>query len=195
MKINRKLNFVFQVDLTDKSTGYVHAMPISKEVYLKHIILLGKVYSYIFSENLHCVSGPRIAYFLLKQICEEAKTWEGADGVENTLINEIIRLSNLVYPVEGKGYDSMPLDVAIEKGVIDLDEAINELVFFTCFSAINKPDQLAVWMDRVSLLWQSVTTFLNVTEWIDSIKTLNTEESTGEKEKTFSQKSSTIVAA
>lgn len=32
-----------------------------------------------------------------------------------------------------KGYDTMPLEVAIEKELIDIDEAINELVFFYMF--------------------------------------------------------------
>lgn len=190
MKINRKLNLVVPVDLADgESTGHVHATAVSKEVYIKHIILLGKVYSSIFSENLHCVSGPRIAYFLLKEIAEKQKIWEGIDGVNNTLINEIIRLSNLIYPVEGKGYDTMPLDVAIDKGIIDLDEAINELVFFTCFSAINKTYQLEVWMSTVNMLWNSVTTYLNATEYTTSIKTSNVTGNTGETEKTSSRKS------
>lgn len=184
MKINRKLNLVVPVDLTDETTGFIHSVPLSKEVYIKHILLLGKVYSTIFSENLHCVSGPRIAYFILKDFAEKQKMWDGDDGVNNTLINEIIRLSSLIYPVAGKGYDAIPMDVAIDKCVIDLDEAINELVFFTCFSAINKPDQLEFWMSNVNSLWNSVTTPLNATEYTTSIRTSNATGNTGVTENT-----------
>ncbi|HGJ5860622.1 MAG TPA: hypothetical protein ACHBX6_13225 [Arsenophonus nasoniae] len=195
MKINRKLNLVVPVDLNDETSGFIHSTSISKEIFQKHVLILAKTYSFIFSENLNAISGPRVAYFLLKQIAESQGEWEGKDGVENTLINEIIRLSNLVYPKEKKGYDTMPLEVAIEKELIDIDEAINELVFFTCFSVINKPAQLAIWMERLNLLWNCASTPLNVMEWITSIKTSNVTANTGEMEKPSSQKSSTIVPA
>lgn len=55
--------------------------------------------------------------------------WDGEKGVRNTLVNEIIRLANLVYPVEGKGYDTIPLDMALERGIVEFDDVAGELVF------------------------------------------------------------------
>ncbi len=128
MKIARNMNFVLPVE-TEMGAGYVHSVPISKEVYRQHFYILSKTFAAIFSEGLGVVAGPRVAYLMLEKICKDLGVWDNAEGVKNTLVTEIIRLSNLVYPVEGKGWDTVPLDVAIERDVIDLDEAIGELVF------------------------------------------------------------------
>lgn len=192
MKIARNMNLVLSVD-TDMGAGYLHAAPISKEIYRQHFFILSKTFSAIFSEGLGVVAGPRIAYLMLEKICSDMKIWDGDNGVKNTLVTEIIRLSNLVYPVEGKGWDTVPLDVAIERGVIDIDEAIGELVFFTCVSSINKPPQAKGLMEQVNGLWNSAITSLSLTEWIASLPTSRPKDSTGETEKTSSATSSTTA--
>lgn len=192
MKIARNMNFVLPVD-TDMGSGYVHATPISKEVYRQHFYILSKTFSAIFSEGLGVVAGPRVAYLMLEKICQDQGIWDGASGVKNTLVNEIIRLSNLVYPVEGKGWDTVPLEVAIEREVIDPDEALGELVFFTCVSSINKPHQAKEVMEQVAGMWGSAISSLTLTEWIASLPTSKQPENTGETEKMSSAKSSTTA--
>ncbi|AYL42244.1 hypothetical protein [Citrobacter freundii] len=192
MKIARNMNFVLPVD-TDMGSGYVHATPISKEVYRQHFYILSKTFSAIFSEGLGVVAGPRVAYLMLEKICQDQGIWDGASGVKNTLVNEIIRLSNLVYPVEGKGWDTVPLEVAIEREVIDPDEALGELVFFTCVSSINKPHQAKEVMEQVAGMWGSAISSLTLTEWIASLPTSKQPENTGETESKSSVKSSTTA--
>lgn len=133
MKISRNMHLIIPVQ-TELGTAYIHSAPISKEVYREHFFILSKTFSAIFSEGLGVVAGPRVAYLMLERICKDTQTgggniWDGPDGVRNTLVNEIIRLSNLVYPVDGKGWDTKPLDVALEREIVDLDEVIGELVF------------------------------------------------------------------
>lgn len=192
MKIARNMNLVLTVD-TEMGSAYLHAAPISKEVYRQHFFILSKTFSAIFSEGLGAVAGPRIAYLMLEKICTDLKCWDGETGVKNTLVAEIIRLANLVYPVEGKGWDTVPLDVAIEREIIDIDEAIGELVFFTCVSSINKPPQAKGLMEQVNGMWGSVTTSLNLTEWIASLPTSKRKDSSGATEKTSSATSSTTA--
>ncbi|ELJ9990386.1 hypothetical protein VBR58_000782 [Citrobacter freundii] len=192
MKIARNMNFVLPVD-TDMGSGYVHATPLSKEVYRQHFYILSKTFSAIFSEGLGVVAGPRVAYLMLEKICQDQGIWDGASGVKNTLVNEIIRLSNLVYPVEGKGWDTVPLEVAIEREVIDPDEALGELVFFTCVSSINKPHQAKEVMEQVAGMWGSAISSLTLTEWIASLPTSKQPENTGETESKSSVKSSTTA--
>ncbi|MGK0739951.1 hypothetical protein ACSFCX_00090 [Yokenella regensburgei] len=192
MKIARNMNFVLPVE-TDMGKGYVHATPISKEVYREHFYILSKTFSAIFSEGLGVVAGPRVAYLMLEKISQNEKVWDGETGVKNTLLNEIIRLSNLVYPVEGNGWDTVPLDVAIKREVIDPDEALGELVFFTCVSSINKPHQAKEVMNQVAGLWGSAISSSTLTEWIASLPTSTPPASSGETEKTSSAKSSTIA--
>lgn len=190
MKISRNMNLVLSVE-TEMGAAYLHASPITKEVYRQHFFILSKTFSAIFSEGLGVVAGPRIAYLMLEKICSDMKIWDGAEGVKNTLVAEIIRLSNLVYPVEGKGWDTVPLEVAIDREIIDLDEAIGELVFFTCISSINKPPQAKAMMEQVNGMWGSVVTSLTLTDWIASLPTSRHKGSTGATVKTSSVTSST----
>lgn len=194
MKINRAMNLIVPVE-TELGTAYIHSTPISKEVYKQHFFILSKTFAAIFSEGLGVVAGPRIAYMMLEQVSTGKGVWEGADGVRNTLVNEIIRLSNLVYPVEGKGWDTKPLDVALDSDIVDLDDVIGELVFFTCVSAINKPVQAKGLMDAVAGLWNSATTSLGLMAWIDSLVTSKPIASSGGTASTSSATSSTTAQA
>ncbi|MDO2449778.1 hypothetical protein [Enterobacter vonholyi] len=190
MKISRNMQLIIPVE-TEMGNTYIHAAPISKEVYREHFFVLSKTFSAIFSEGLGVVAGPRVAYLMLESICKKDEIWDGATGVRNTLVNEIIRLSNLVYPVEGKGWDTKPLEVALEREIVDLDEVIGELVFFTCVSSINKPAQAKGLMEQVNGMWNSQTSFSNVTDWMRSLPTLKPADNSGETGNTSSAASST----
>lgn len=194
MKIARNMNLVMAVE-TESGTAFVHSTPISKEVYRQHFFILSKTFAAIFGEGLGVMAGPRIAYLMLEKVATDAGVWESDNGVQNTLINEIIRLSHLVYPVKGKGWDNQPLEVALEKGIVDLDDVIGEMVFFTCVSAINKREQANATMEATCGLWGSQITSLNVTDWTASLATSKPAGNTGVTESTSSAPSSTTAAA
>ncbi|CGA88959.1 hypothetical protein [Salmonella enterica] len=190
MKISRNLNLIIPVR-TEKGNGWVHATPISKEVFKEHFFILSKTFSAIFSEGLGVVAGPRIACLMLERISSDMNIWDGEKGVRNTLVKEIIRLANLVYPAEGKGYDTIPLDMALERGIVEFDDVAGELVFFTCVSLINTPEQTEQMMLAVSGMWNSRTSSLSLTEWIASLPTLKPVASSGATASTLSATSST----
>ncbi|EPC0935074.1 hypothetical protein ACSI0N_004024 [Escherichia coli] len=190
MKISRNLNLIIPVR-TEKGNGWIHATPISKEVFKEHFFILSKTFSAIFSEGLGVVAGPRIACLMLERISSDMNVWDGEKGVRNTLVNEIIRLANLVYPAEGKGYDTIPLDMALERGIVEFDDVAGELVFFTCVSSINTPEQTEQMMLAVSGMWNSRTSSLSLTEWIASLPTLKPVASSGATASTLSATSST----
>ncbi|ECC3814918.1 hypothetical protein E1L19_01165 [Salmonella enterica subsp. enterica] len=190
MKIARNLNLIIPVR-TEKGNAWIHATPISKEVFKEHFFILSKTFAAIFSEGLGVVAGPRVAYLMLERIAGDMNIWNGEKGVRNTLVNEIIRLANLVYPVEGKGYDTLPLDMALEREIVELDDVIGELVFFTCVSSINSPEQVKGTMDVVSGIWSTQCSSLSLTDWIASLQTLKPTVSSGATVSTSSAKSST----
>ncbi|WP_336240441.1 hypothetical protein [Citrobacter werkmanii] len=192
MNISRSMNLIVPAE-TEAGTVYIHSTPISKEIYRQHFFILSKTFAGIFSEGLGVVAGPRIAYMMLEKCAIDAKNWDGATGVKNTLVNEIIRMSSVVYPVEGKGWDTIPLDVAIDRDLIDIDEVIGEIVFFICVYAINKPAQAEGVMTAANGLWGSAITSLNPTEWAGSLQTLKPTDSSGETENTSSAISSTTA--
>ena len=190
MKISRNLNLIIPVR-TEKGNGWIHATPISKEVFKEHFFILSKTFSAIFSEGLGVVAGPRIAFLMLERISRDSGIWDDDKGVRNTLVNEIIRLANLVYPVEGKGYDTIPLDMALEREIVELDDVAGELVFFTCVSSINSPEQAKGTLDVVNGIWSTQYSSLNLTDWIASLPTLKSAASSGATANTSSATSST----
>ncbi|HDL0241208.1 hypothetical protein [Escherichia coli] len=190
MKIAKNLNLIIPVR-TEKGNGWIHATPISKEVFKEHFFILGKTFSAMFSDGLGVVAGPRVAFLMLEKISCDSGIWEGDKGVRNTLVNEIIRLANLVYPVEGKGYDTIPLDMALEREIIDLDEVAGELVFFTCVSSINSLEQAKGTMDVVNGIWSTQCSSLSLTDWTASLPTLKPVASSGVTANTSSATSST----
>lgn len=180
MKINRALNLVIPID----GGGYVHATPISREVFEQYFLVISKTFANIFSQGLGAIAGPRVAYLMLKKTAEDMGVWSGNNGVANGLINEIVRLSNVVYPDEN-GWKTLPLHTAVMKEVIDEDtfrEIEGELVFFTCVSMMNKRNQVEPIMETVNGLWGSQTSSLNFTEFQNSLMTLTEEGSSGEME-------------
>lgn len=190
MKISRNLNLIIPVR-TEKGNGWIHATPISKEVFKEHFFILSKTFSAIFSEGLGVVAGPRVAFLMLERISRDSGIWDDDKGVRNTLVNEIIRLANLVYPVEGKGYDTIPLDMALEREIVELDDVAGELVFFTCVSSINSPEQAKGTLDVVNGIWNTQYSSLNLTDWIASLPTLKPAASSGATANTSSATSST----
>lgn len=193
MKISRTMHLVVPVEL-DTGKVYVHSTPISKEIFRQHFFILSKVYAAIFEEGLGNI-GPRVAYMMLEKVSMDAGVWEGETGIKNTLVNEIIRLSNYVYPRSGKGWDDQPLEVAIDKGLIDPDEVLNDIVFFICICAVNKPTEARQVMEASCGVWSSQITYSNVTAWTASLPISDPEDSSGETESTSSATSSTTPAA
>lgn len=195
VEINRSLNMVIACELDNGKKGYIHAAPVSREVYKEHFLVIGQTYARLFSEGLSFAAGPRTAFYLLELVAKERKIWDGESGIQNTLINEIIRLANFVYPEEGKGWQDLPLEVAIARGLVTAEEALDELVFFTCVSSINKRAQVSRIMITVAGLWGSSITSYGLTEWIASLPTLKPAANSGETGNTSSPTSSTTQAA
>ena len=179
------MNLVVTVE-TDNGNVYVHSNPLRKEAYKENFLALSKTYAAIFGQGLSIIAGPRAAYFMLEAVCKQSDSWEGARGVKNTLVREIIRNSTAILPAEGKGWEEMPLDVAIERNLIDEDEVLGELVFFMCVSAVNKRSQIAEVMTEASSIWGNAYTSQTATDWIKSLPTLTSDASTGESQTALS---------
>ena len=182
MKITRALNLVVPIDWDNGGQIFVHSTPIAREVFEQYFLVLSKTFASIFSQGLGAIAGPRIAYLMLKQTAQELGAWDGPAGVRGGLLAEIIRLSNVFMPGDGGGWQSIPLQSAIDKQLIDADtiaEIEGELVFFTCVSVMNKKNQIEGIMDTVGGLWGSQTTSLSATEYQTSLTISTTDASTG----------------
>lgn len=182
MQIKSNLNLVIPVDYDKGGQIFVHSTPISREVFENYFLVISKTFADIFSQGLGAISGPRVAYLMLKHTAKNIGVWDGPAGVKSGLINEIIRLTNVHLPDE-KGWKTIPLQVAVSRGIIDeetMAEIEGELVFFTCVSKMNKKNQAKDIMETVNGLWGSLITSLDCMEYKTFLQTSTEAESTGE---------------
>ncbi len=173
LRIDKKLNLIVPVE-RDSGRLYVHAAPLSRDVFERYTMVIAKTFSRIYSEGLGAIAGPRVAANILKMVATELDEWEGPEGVQNGLMNEIVRLSNAVVPAQN-GWQTIPLHDAVSKGLIDQDdlsEILNALVFFTLVSSMHRRNQVPEILKAIGPLWDTQTTSLNSTEFAGSLTTL-----------------------
>jgi hypothetical protein len=190
--INRHLNIVIPVERSDGTKMYVHAAPIKFEVFERYHLVLAKTFSAFAHNGLDPMSGPSVAALVLRSVAETTPRpnggnwWEGPDGVggESGLLSEIRRLSNVVLPVEGEGWKTVPLQSAFDRKLVDEEEKMevtNLLAFFTVVSLVAPRVDRQRLIRGMASIYELQTTLLSFTEFVDSLKTSTQEDTTGEK--------------
>ena len=170
MKINKQLNLVVPCEDGDEVI-YIHSSPISTEVFEKYHRVIAKAFSVIYSEGLNVISAPRVAAMVLREVAEEMGR---LDDINNGLLNEIKRLSN-VSILESNGWVSLPLDIAEKRSLIEpetMQEAMNKIVFFILCSAMHTGKQKIAMLEAMAGLWEVALTSLNATEYNKSLPIL-----------------------
>jgi hypothetical protein len=179
VKINRKLNIVFDVE-TDRGIAHVHSVPISRAVFEDHFMVISRTFSAFYTNGFGPLVGPRIAKLMLLR---EAGTLGEEERVKSTFLPEIERLTTVLIPGERK-WESLPLGVAHSRKIID-DDTLNEvegcLVYFTLASAMNLKAELTVTLEALRQFWNGATTSLSAMEYMNSLPTLTPDVTTGEK--------------
>lgn len=190
IRVDEKLNFTIPIErASDGRRIYVHAMPVSREVFDTYFLVIGQTFTMINGGRLGVVAGPRLAWRLLRKAAMDLGEWEGPEGVEQGFLGEVVRMASVVAPVaeNGGGWETIPLDQALNQGIIgeeDKDVVLNALVFFTVSSLMlpkrmNGASFRREYLDGALRLWAAQTSPLNVTDYIASLKTLTADESTG----------------
>jgi hypothetical protein len=185
LQIDRKLNLVIPLRREDAGiTIYVHSMPISRVIFEENFLLISRAFSMMHAAGLGQFAGPRVAAMIIKRVAVELGTWEGDGGVGNALMNEIRRLTNVIVPIEGQGWQTKPFQDAISAGFLSEDEVSeveNAICFFTLASVMHLRRQVAGILALGEDLWETSTTLLNVTEYKNSLLTTKPEDNSGEK--------------
>ena len=190
MRIDRRLNLVQPVE-TETGTIYLHSVPISRDVWETYFLTLSKTYAAILSEGLNVLAGPPIAKMMLKRIAVIGQSWEGPEGVEQGLLGEIRRLTNVALPT-GAGWETLPYDEILRRGLMDEDavaDAEGLLVFFTCVSAVLRgpasKGKRDILLGGLSL-WSASTTSLDCMAYVASLPTSTPDGTSAPKPKTSS---------
>jgi len=176
--LNRKLNLVLSVD-TEKGPVHVHSSPIGREVFEDNFLVISRAFTAVYTNGLGPVTGPRVAALLLKEEAKKMGIWE---RTQQSLMNEIYRLTNVIAPTEN-GWENFPFMVAKQRNILDPDEAAeveNCIVYFICASSIHLRAELAVATEGLSTLWNARTTSSNVTEYMRSLQISTPTETIGE---------------
>ena len=188
MRIDRNLSLVMQVQTESNGTVHIHSTSISRSVFEQFYLELGKVFSQCFDSinQAHlALSAPQLAYPALKSIATKAGNWDGAGGVKFGLVNEIIRLTNVIVSTE-KGWEIMPFDVAVKQEILNEDEeaeAISSLVFFTAISKVAPKDLKNSFLEMAGALRSWELIFLECTEYMSGLPILTKKENIGKKVK------------
>lgn len=174
VKLDKRLNFVVPVlDANDNPIAYVHSAPIDRTVFETYFLVVSKTFSAIYGEGLGSVGGPRVAALILKRVAQDMNMWDGPEGVQSGLVNEIRRLTNVIMPGED-GWQTIPFEDAIRQNRIDADDAAeveNAITFFIVSSAMHRRNVLMTILDGAAKLWGALTTLSNCTEFAASLPT------------------------
>lgn len=188
MKIDRNLSLVMQVQTAKNGLVYIHSASIGRSVFEQFYLELGKVFSQCFDSvnQAHlALSAPQLAYPALKSIATKAGNWDGAGGVKFGLINEIIRLTNVVFAGEN-GWESLPFDVAVKREILDEDEeaeALSSLVFFTAISKVAPKDLKNSFLEMAGSLRNWELTSSDFMVFMNGLPILTKKGNTGKKAK------------
>jgi len=182
------MSLVMQVQTDENGLIYVHSSSISRSVFEQFYLEIGKVFSQCFDSvnQAHlALSAPQLAYPALKSIATKAGNWDGAGGVKFGLVNEIVRLTSVLVSGE-KGWEALPLDIAVKRSVINEDEEaeiLSSLVFFTAISKVAPKDLKNSFLEMAGALRNWELTSSDSTEYLSGLPTLTKKEGTGKKVK------------
>lgn len=172
--IDRKLNIVIPLE-RDSGSIHVYSTPISRAVFERYYLPISKAFARMHSEGLGALAGPRVALLLLKQAAMEVNQWDGPEGAQLGLVEEIRRLTNVVAPSGPNGQWALtPLVMAVSKGLITEDELIeveNALAFFTLVSTMLNRAHRLISLAGMSSLWGVQIDSLGPTDFCASLMT------------------------
>lgn len=178
MKIDRKLNVVFDAPYGN-SICYVHSVPVRSEIFHQFFWTIGRVYSRLIEQGINTAVCHKLVYLALEEDAKLRNEWddniipetsETKHGIKSVFVNEIMRLTNVIYPT-ANGYESKPLEIMFLDQKFDQEDVLERCIFFTITSLLSTRMEYLGFMARFAKiypLWQ--LTSLNSTEFQHSLE-------------------------
>lgn len=177
MRVDQKLNLIIKVDRDEGGPIYVHSTPVSREVFETYYLPISKAFAAIYGHGLSAMSGPRVAAMVLKDVSIKLGVWEGPGGVQSGLVEEIRRLTTVVFPGPTGGWQTLPLYVALQQDILsadDLSEVESLVTFFIVNSLMHKKAVARSIFSTMNDLWGTSNSLSSATEFAGSL-TISTE--------------------
>lgn len=172
MRIDRRLNLVIPVYHDDDKIYYVHSTPISREIFEQNYRVLGYAFNGIYARGLG-IAGPRMAALELKKAGKDM-TPEGERDAAADLLSEIRRLTVVLAPKDGGGWDQFLWGESVTKELFtddDTAEVENAIAFFTVASWVHKKREMPGVHDVLLGNWSALTSSLAPMEYANSLRT------------------------
>ena len=185
IRVDEQLNLVLPVKRPDGKTYHIHSTPISAQIFADHYEPIARVFNKLYAGGIGMLAGPRVSFHILRDLCTKNETWDGPNGVENTLCSEIWRLTNVLIPGTN-GWDLIPFQDVMRKNIFtprELDEVQNILIFFTVNFSMHKAEVMRFVMQTSQGTWDARVTPLNFMGFKNSLVTPIEEGNTGETAK------------
>jgi hypothetical protein len=173
MKIDKKLNLIVPVEGREGDTVF-HSTPIFFDTFKKYHFVICAAFTKLLTADM-VITGPKIAAMTLEEVAKEMGKWDGSDGVENGLMAEIARLTNVIV-LTANGWDTIPVNIALDREYVsqeDWEEAKQRIVFFILVSAMAKNDSKSDLLEIMNGIWLTQTTLSTVTEFKNSLSISN----------------------
>jgi len=178
MRLNERLNLVIPIyDTDDRVKAYVHSVPLSREAFEAHYLLIAKTFAAIHAGGLGEVAGPRVAAMVLRDVARRERDEEGAVA----LTSEVRRLTN-VLAATPTGWDRVPYEEVVTRKALDdddLSEVENALIFFMVASAMHRRRILREVLPGAASLWGAQTSPSDFTVFAASLGTSTQVAHTG----------------
>ncbi len=180
MKLDRKLNLVLDLELSDGRPAQVHSVPVDDNVCEAHYLFIAVVMTRLYNKlGPNPAACSRVCYHMMKDIIAEGNEYKGA---EKSFLQEIWRLTNVAIPGE-RGWETVPFYECIANpdrymSQADVREVQNYICFFTAASWLHPRKEREGMYDFLTE-YGARTTSSNSTEHISSLPTWKQEESTG----------------
>lgn len=184
VQINKALNLVVELPRDGGNVVYVHSTPISSAVFDAHYVVIAKAFESIYSNGLARLSGARVAARLMRTIAKDLGVLDGPEGVENTLFNEIKRLTMVISPTTNGGWQQQTFPEATKAGVLDeedVSEVENALAFFTVLFVMHRRAERQAIIESVINIWGGRIVSSNSTEFYNSLTISTQVAPTGDK--------------
>lgn len=154
---------------------WVYAPPLSMEVFRRFWLVFSKTFAKIYNEGLHVTAGPRIAAYAMRDIAQDLGLWEGEEGVEHGVMDQIRRVSTIIIPTPDKGWQKVPLQDAVNSEFIseeNVSEVENILTFFTVISAMHRAGERRAILEGAARLWDAQITLSDCSAFAASLPKL-----------------------
>lgn len=179
MRIDKNLNIVIPVDSTAGVHMFVHSTPVSADVYTTYFDTILGAANRLYAGGV----GPRGAHLMLAKVAKEKGEWDTPGGVQQGLVAEIRRLTNVCAPGPG-GWQMVPFDEAVKRGTLDAEDAGEVEAAATFFTLGYHAFPRGARKEMIELampMWGARTESLPCSEFLRSLPTLIGDGSTGAK--------------